>query len=146
MARREPISSSRRRDIFERTRGKCHICHKQLSFSNYGRYGDRGAWHVDHSVAIARGGTNHGNNLKAACIPCNLDKSTAIARTARAWNGRRRAPLSAARYEATKSRNALAGAATGAGVGALLGGPALALLFGMLGWAIGDDVDPDSWD
>jgi len=143
MARRQPIKVNRRRDVFERTRGKCHICHKQLSFWNYGRYGGRGAWHVDHSVAIARGGTNHGNNLKAACIPCNLDKSTTTTRTARAWNGRRRAPLSAARYEAKKSENAWAGAATGVGLGAMLGGPGLAFVFGVLGWAIGDGVDPD---
>jgi len=143
MARRERINATRRRDIFDRTRGKCHICHKQLSFCNHGRHGGRGAWHVDHSVAIARGGTNHGNNLKAACIPCNLDKSTTTARTARAWNGRRRAPLSAARYEAKKSQNAWAGAATGIGVGALLGGPGLAFVLGVLGWPIGDGVDPD---
>jgi hypothetical protein len=51
--------------IYDRTSGYCHICCKKLSFKHYGRYGERGAWHAEHSRPRARGGTNHGNS----CTP-----------------------------------------------------------------------------
>jgi 5-methylcytosine-specific restriction endonuclease McrA len=36
--------------------------------------GERGVWEVEHSVARAKCGSNHGNNLYAACITCNRSK------------------------------------------------------------------------
>jgi hypothetical protein len=61
-------------DIFGKTDGNCRYCGKQLAWSNYGRVGERGAWEVDHSVPISRGGSNHFNNLWPACVSCNTEK------------------------------------------------------------------------
>lgn len=36
--------------------------------------------HIDHSVSRANGGTNHVNNLRLACAPCNLGKGALSAR------------------------------------------------------------------
>ncbi len=80
--------------IFSRTDGQCHICRKQLSFSNYGWGGKRGAWEVEHSIPRSKGGKDHLNNLYAACISCNRSKGNASTRSARAKNGYRKAPLS----------------------------------------------------
>jgi 5-methylcytosine-specific restriction endonuclease McrA len=66
----------RLRRIYEKTDGRCHICHSKLSFISHGKDGMRGAWHIDHVKPGANGGSNHGNNLFAACIGCNLDKGT----------------------------------------------------------------------
>lgn len=62
--------------IYDKTNGTCRYCGKRLSFANYGQQGERGAWEVDHSRSRANGGTDHGNNLFAACIDCNRDKSS----------------------------------------------------------------------
>lgn len=62
--------------VFDKYDGTCRYCEKQITFSNYGAHGRRGAWHVDHSVSKANGGTNHLNNLFPACIPCNLEKGS----------------------------------------------------------------------
>jgi len=72
--------------IYEKTEGHCHICGKKLSFSNYHRLGRTGAWEVDHSVPVAKGGTDHLNNLFPACIACNREKGTVTSRTARNWH------------------------------------------------------------
>jgi 5-methylcytosine-specific restriction endonuclease McrA len=143
MTKRERFGEDRRRAVFDRTRGRCHICGKKLCFSNYGCRDGRAGWHVDHSVPIAAGGSNHGNNLLAACIACNQDKSTYTSRTARRWNGRSRAPLSPSRYQQKKAENAIGVGAIGAGIGALIGGPPGALIGGLLGAALGHDEDPD---
>ena len=63
-------------DIFGKTNGYCRYCEKQLAWSNYGRVGERGAWEVDHSIPISRGGTDHLNNLWPACVSCNTEKGT----------------------------------------------------------------------
>jgi 5-methylcytosine-specific restriction endonuclease McrA len=60
--------------VFEKTDGACRYCDKQIVFNNYGVYGRRGAWQVDHSVSKANGGTDHLNNLFPACIDCNQEK------------------------------------------------------------------------
>ena len=129
--------------IFDRTRGKCHVCHVRLSYRNYGRRGTRGGWHVDHSVPLAKGGTNHRNNLYAACISCNCDKSTITSRAARARNGTKRAPMNAQRHAAARADNVLGGGAIGAGIGALIGGPPGAFIGGLIGAAFGEGTDPD---
>jgi 5-methylcytosine-specific restriction endonuclease McrA len=143
MATRKHYSDSERSKIFQRGHGKCHICHRQLCYSTYGQRGRRGAWHVDHSKAIANGGTNHGNNLKPACIGCNEEKSTVTARTARRWNGRRAAPLSPARYGSEKASNTVVVGAMGALLGGALGGPPGALVGGFVGAALGNSINPD---
>lgn len=126
--------------IYDKTSGKCHICHRKLSWNNYGVHGARGAWHVDHAKARARGGSDHGNNLYAACIHCNIAKSTTSARTARRWHGNTRAPLSRERAEAKRANSTWSGVALGAGIGLRVAGPAGALVGGLLGALVGESM------
>lgn len=144
MARRNRHTDHALSEIIDRGRGKCHLCHKQLSYSNHGRRGRKGAWHVDHSKPLANGGTNHGNNLRTACIACNEEKATVTSRTAREWYGRRKAPLSHERYQREKTGNTIGGGAIGATIGGAIGGPPGALIGGLVGLAIGSSVDPDA--
>ncbi len=67
-------------EIFQKTSGECAYCEKQLAWPNYGRVGTRGAWQVDHRLPLSRGGTDHLNNLSAACVGCNLAKGDLTAR------------------------------------------------------------------
>jgi len=130
-------------DIYDRTKGRCHVCHRTLSFANYGASGTRGAWHVEHSRPLANGGTRHLNNLYSACISCNLVKGTVSSRTARRWAGTSRAPLSMRTREAVIERNTITGAATFGVLGALVAGPR-GLLFGALFGAVaGYTQDPE---
>src|SRR5207249_7028843 len=77
--------------IYDRTSGYCHICHRKLAFYNYGIVDAKGAWEVEHSRPRALGGTHHGNNKYAACIPCNREKGHRFStRTMRARNGDRK--------------------------------------------------------
>ncbi len=61
--------------IYDKTGGYCNICGKKLAFSNHGRYGEKGAWEVDHSNPIARGGTDYYRNLYPVCVECNRSKA-----------------------------------------------------------------------
>lgn len=62
-----PCSTSRRRrQIFERSDGKCHYCGIELQLG--------GKWHVEHQMPRALGGADDDYNLVAACVPCNLSK------------------------------------------------------------------------
>jgi 5-methylcytosine-specific restriction endonuclease McrA len=128
--------------IYDRTSGYCHLCGKKLSFTNYGRSGRKGAWHVEHSVPRAKGGTDHGNNLFAACIDCNLEKSDSSTRTSRNWNGRTRAPLSRGKRKEARTSNIVAGGTLGGLLGAALGPLGVAIGVGV-GAKIGHDVRPD---
>ena len=60
--------------VFDKNRGHCWHCGKLLAWSNYGTVGARGAWEVDHSVPLSRGGTDYLQNLVPSCIPCNRSK------------------------------------------------------------------------
>ena len=62
-------------DVYEKTDGYCYYCSKRLSFENYGRPGNRGAWEIDHSNPKSKGGTDYLRNLVPACVACNRDKS-----------------------------------------------------------------------
>lgn len=129
--------------IYDRTSGYCHICGNKVSFQNYGILGARGAWEIEHSRARARGGTNHGNNLYAACTPCNRKKSHIWStRTARAWNGQARAPLSRAKRAEAKQQQVLAGAVLCGFAGSIFG-PLGAMVGAAIGAAIGDNQNPD---
>jgi len=131
--------------IYDRTSGYCHICHRKLAFSNYGRFGAKGAWEVEHSNAQARGGTGNACNLYAACISCNRSKGTLRTKTARAWNGKRRAPLSYAKRQAAKEKQALAGGLIGGALGGLVVGPIGALTGAALGAGWSGKQNPDRW-
>jgi hypothetical protein len=58
--------SRRRREIFERSEGRCHYCRKPLTLD--------GKWHVEHMLPRALGGGDDSLNTVAACPECNLRK------------------------------------------------------------------------
>lgn len=132
------IDNDKLRCAFDRTQGRCHLCGIQLAWKNRGVHGARGAWHLEHSVPLAKGGTNHGNNLYVACIDCNLTKGTRSSRAVRAENGRTRAPSSAAAVERRKGENRVVGGATLGAAGFALGGPVGGLIGLGLGALVGD--------
>ena len=128
--------------IYQRTEGRCHICRKQLSLRNYGVLGKRGAWEVEHSKPRSKGGTDHMNNLYAACIACNRKKGNSSTVSARSANGYRCAPLS----QAKRGENAVAGGVVGA-LAFLLVPPhlrlAAAVVGGVVGAVVGKSYEPD---
>jgi 5-methylcytosine-specific restriction endonuclease McrA len=136
------FDNNQRTRIYNRTSGRCHLCHKKLAFKNYGIHGARGAWEVEHSYPKAKGGTNHMNNLFAACISCNRAKGTSSTASTRAIHGKKKAPLSTTRRKTVKTENAILGGS----LGALLGIPAgiVGIALGALtGAHIGHRIDPD---
>lgn len=132
----------RLRKIYRRTDGYCHLCHAKLSFTNYGKNGLKGAWHIEHSKARCNGGTDHLNNLYAACISCNIEKADLRTNTIRKRNGLSRAPYSRARKAAIKKENRTGGVVIGASLGMALGGPVGGFIGGLLGAAIGESSSP----
>lgn len=135
------FDKNQRRKIYDRTDGYCHICHKKLSLKNYGVVGEHGAWEVEHSRPRSKGGTDHGNNLYAACIPCNRDKSNCCTRTARRWNGTTRAPFSKAKKAAERRENGILGGIAGGTIG-LVGGPVGVAIGALVGSQIGKAIRP----
>lgn len=129
--------------IYDRTSGYCHLCHKKLALTNYGIVGSRGAWEVDHSVARARGGTDHGNNLYACCIPCNRAKGTLNSRRIRKENGKKRVPLSSLKRSEARVSNAAGGAILGGIVGSIMG-PIGAIVGAAFGAKVGMSQNPDA--
>ncbi len=127
--------------IYDKTNGACHICHKKLSFSNYGIHGAKASWHVDHSVPRAKGGSDHPNNLFPACISCNLEKGIVSTRAIRNKYGNTRAPLSKKRKQRIQDENAIGGAAIGGAIG-LIAGPVGGLVGAFIGAVIGYDESP----
>lgn len=63
--------SRRRREVFERSGGRCHYCTTLLELG--------GRWHVEHMIPKSLLGDDLPLNLVAACVRCNLSKG---ARTA----------------------------------------------------------------
>lgn len=129
--------------IYDRTSGYCHICGRKVCFTNYGIVGAKGAWEVEHSLPRAWGGTNHGNNLYAACISCNREKGPRLsARAVRARNGMSRAPMSRSRRVKAKQEQALAGAVL-LGVAGSAFGPVGFFVGAVLGAVFGEQRNPD---
>lgn len=131
-----PIDENTRRRAFERTDGRCHICRSALQWETYGQRGRPGAWEVDHSRPRARGGTDHGNNLYAACIRCNRSKQARSTASARSRHGYRTAPKS----QAVRSNDAIGWGLLGSVVGALLVPPPFRLMAGLIGAAAGVSI------
>ncbi len=130
-------------EIYERSSGYCHLCHKKLSRRNYGVNGARGAWHVEHSRPQAKGGTNHPNNLFAACVGCNCSKQDLSTQTVRRWNGKSRAPLNPKRRRQAKLSNGVIGALVGGVAGAVVAGPAGAVVGAVAGARFASSRNPD---
>lgn len=80
---RRKFSAEERKRIFDKTDGICHLCNGTLAFSSYGGRGVRGKWEIEHSIPIAKGGTDHFNNLFPAHVRCNKIKSDREKRTVR---------------------------------------------------------------
>lgn len=137
------FKDNQRETVYNRTGGKCHICHKKLAFKNYGQHGERGAWEIDHSRPRARGGSNHGNNLFAACISCNRSKQAGSSRQARLAAGYRRSPLSPQAKEKSKFWAAIQGAGVFGFAGARIAGPSGALIGGIFGLLVGLEEEPN---
>lgn len=62
--------------IHGKTRGRCRCCGKNLTRKNHGIVGAYGAWQVDHSIPLARNGSNNMRNLFPMCVDCNQAKGT----------------------------------------------------------------------
>ncbi|MCC6652845.1 MAG: HNH endonuclease [Candidatus Eisenbacteria bacterium] len=130
--------------IYDSTSGRCHLCGKRLAWTNYGAAKDkRGAWHVDHSRPLARGGGDDLRNTKPACVSCNCSKQAGHNRTIRARHGRTRAPLSRRRREEEKLKQGFAGAAAGVLIGGAIAGPPGAWVGGAVMAMLAHDHDPD---
>ncbi len=136
------MEKQRLQKIYRKTDGNCHICHKKLSFSNYGVHGAKGSWQIEHSVARANGGSDHFNNLFPACISCNLEKGTKHSKTARSQYGKSRAPYSKNKKQKIKSNNTTGGALIGGGIGLSIGGPIGGLIGSFVGGLIGNESSP----
>jgi 5-methylcytosine-specific restriction endonuclease McrA len=136
------FDEDRLKKIYARTDGYCHICCKKLSFANYAQSEQKGAWEVEHSRPRAKGGTDHLNNLYPACISCNRDKGTITSKTARAWNGRKKAPLSKTNKRRVKADNAVASGIVGGLIG-LVFGPWGSVAGASIGAKLGHSVDPN---
>jgi hypothetical protein len=59
-------ATRRRREVFDRSEGRCHYCSCTLALD--------GVWHVEHQRPRALGGGDDAVNLVAACQACNLSK------------------------------------------------------------------------
>ena len=114
----------------------------EISINNYGFYGARGAWEVEHSVPRSRGGRDHLNNLYPACISCNRNKAVQFSRVARSQYGRKRAPYSREKKEQIRRSNAVTGGMIGSFL-ASIGGPWGIAVGAVLGSEIGHALDPN---
>lgn len=131
----------RRKRIYDKTNGYCHICHRKLSFVNYGTNGAKGAWHVEHSIPKAKGGSDHLNNLYAACVSCNCEKGAKHTQIMRNRNGVSRAPLSRLKKERIREENTYLGMTGGGLIGAVFG-PGGIIVGAIIGGLFGEDISP----
>ena len=83
------------------------------------------------------------NNLFAACIKCNCDKTNMTTATARCWNGKSKAPMCPEKRQAAKFGNGVAGAVAGGLTGAAVAGPLGAVIGAVAGACFGSSANPD---
>jgi hypothetical protein len=66
------MTSGQLREIFDRTKGRCHFCGDKLTFDNVGWAPKmKGHWEADHVIQHAKGGRSAAGNYLAACTRCN---------------------------------------------------------------------------
>ncbi len=136
--KRRRYTEEERRKIFESTDGRCHLCWQPLQFERYGQ-----EWEIDHSRAVARGGSDYLRNLKPAHISCNRSKRDRDSRSVRRAKGAPpRAPLSKVKKAEVRKRRAIKRGIGGGLLGWLFSGPPGAAIGGLLGAASGLK-DPD---
>jgi hypothetical protein len=128
--------------IYDKTDGYCHLCHRKFAFKNYGIRNAKGGWHIEHSIARANGGTDHLNNLYAACIPCNEDKGIQHTRSVRNRNGVTRAPHCRTKKQQIRESNSTVMGSIGLLIGSGLGGPVGAFIGAVIGSEIGKGMSP----
>ena len=128
--------------IFDKTDGRCHLCHKPLEFKNFGVYGSLGAWHREHSVPRFLGGTDHLNNLFPSCIKCNLKKGIKSTRSERAKHGLSRAPYSKKRKRDIAFGNTLKGGLVGGLIGLVVNGKKGMVCGAVIGGSFGYCISP----
>lgn len=69
--KRRSLRSSDKDYVSYRDGWRCAYCDRRVN---------RRTRHIDHSVSVANGGTDHLNNLRLSCTPCNLFKGALNAR------------------------------------------------------------------
>ena len=62
-------SVARRKEIYDRDRGKCYICNDPLTLKSF---------ELDHLLPVARNGSNAPENLAVCCLPCNRSRGTKL--------------------------------------------------------------------
>jgi len=141
MATRRRYTDKELHDIYDKTDGCCHICHKKLAFRNYGAFGEKGAWEVDHSRSLKRNGSSTLQNLLPAHISCNRSKQAGSSKAARAKAGYGRSPYSPREKAQKRNEAAFLGGAVGSAAAALLGlTPAGAIGTALIGGVIGRHI------
>jgi 5-methylcytosine-specific restriction endonuclease McrA len=65
MAKYRSFSKNKRRYLFGLCGGRCAYCGRDIVFEDL---------HVDHVVALSKGGSNENDNLLPACKECNASK------------------------------------------------------------------------
>ncbi len=123
------------KQVFKRTNGRCHICHKTVHLSKYGKESS-GAWKIDHSVPRSKGGSDRLNNLYPACVSCNRSKQANSTRRVRRKNGLTVAPLSKTKALERESNRRWGLGLVFGGVGLGIGGP----IGGAIGAFLGSEM------
>lgn len=96
---RRTLSPKARAERFAACGGRCSMCDRKL--------GPADRWDVDHTIALAAGGTNDASNLRVVCAWCHDLKSRAD--TAIAAKGKRRAIKATVPSEFRKKSRPMAG-------------------------------------
>ena len=66
MTQRRTFNKQEKKSVYAKGNGHCAICGKKLSFRKLT---------IDHIIPLAKGGTNHFDNLQPVCCECNRFKS-----------------------------------------------------------------------
>ncbi len=61
-------------EVFNRSRGQCLYCGRELAFHAFAMYSERGAWVVDLFIPLSRGGLDCLENRTACCLACSHQK------------------------------------------------------------------------
>jgi hypothetical protein len=136
MATNRRFTRDKLRWIFTRTDGCCHLCHRKLSYCNYGKFGTKGSWEVDHSKARARNGSDSLQNCYPAHISCNRSKQAGSSKTARAKAGYPRTPYTPSEKAGKRSEAGFVGAFAGAATALLANLTPAGILVSTLGGAL----------